>query len=131
MFDLCTPLMAEPKLVARHGDFPLLTGQFQSHQFALEAFPDTIGYRKIPSLWMQVTLATKLPVNGTVDILARAQNIEFFSPSPFQSTSPKKKAFTATPISMSTPCLPAVAVKTSKRWSPATRRSASAPAPWR
>jgi hypothetical protein len=81
MFDLCTPLMAEPKLVARHGDFPVLTGQFQSHQFALEAFPDTIGYRKIPSLWMQVTLATKLPVNGTVDILARAQNIEFFSPS--------------------------------------------------
>ena len=37
--------------------------------------------RKIPSLWMQVTLFVKLPINGTVDILARVQNIEFFSPS--------------------------------------------------
>jgi hypothetical protein len=81
MFDLCLPLLADPKLAQRRGDFPLLTGHFQSQKFTLEAFPDTIGYRKIPSLWMEVTLATKLPVNGTVDILARAQNIEFFSPS--------------------------------------------------
>jgi hypothetical protein len=81
MFDLCLPLFTETKLTERRGDFPSLTGLFQSQTFTLEAFPDTLGYRKIPSLWMQVTLAAKLAVNGTIDILARAQNIEFFSPS--------------------------------------------------
>ena len=81
MFDLCIPLQIEPLLTERRGDFPLLTGRYRAETFALEAFPDTLGYRKIPSLWMQVTVATKLPVSGTIDILARAQNIEFFSPS--------------------------------------------------
>lgn len=80
MFDLCLPLLAEPTLAERRSDFPLLTGRYRSEKFTLEAFPDTLGYRKIPSLWMQVTLAAALPVNGTLDILARAQNIEFFSP---------------------------------------------------
>ncbi len=81
MFDLCLPLLGEPKLDERRGDFPLLTGQYRCETFTLEAFPDTVGYRKLPSLWMQVTLAAALPVHGTLDILARAQNIEFFSPS--------------------------------------------------
>ena len=78
MFDLCIPLQIEPQLTERRGDFPLLTGRYRAETFALEAFPDTLGYRKIPSLWMQVTVAMKLPVSGTIDILARAQNIEFF-----------------------------------------------------
>lgn len=81
MFDLCIPLLIEPQLTERHGNFPLLTGRYCAEKFTLEAFPDTLGYRKIPSLWMQVTAETKLPVSGTIDILARAQNIEFFSPS--------------------------------------------------
>ena len=58
----------------------MLKGRYRAEQFTLEAFPDTLGYRKFPTLWMQVTLAATLPINGTVDILARAQNIEFFSP---------------------------------------------------
>jgi hypothetical protein len=81
MFDLCLPLFEQPQLLERRGGFPALTGGYRAEKFTLEAFPDTIGFRKIPSLWMQVTLAAKLPVNGAVDILARPQNIEFFSPS--------------------------------------------------
>ena len=81
MFHLCLPLFVEAEVTERRGDFPMLAGLFHSQRFTLEAFPDTLGYRKIPSLWMQVTLTATLPINGTVDILARPQNIEFFSPS--------------------------------------------------
>jgi hypothetical protein len=81
MFDLSLPLFDQPQLAQRRRDFPVLTGYYRSEKFTLEAFPDTVGYRKIPSLWMQVTLAAALPVKGTLDILVRAQNIEFFSPS--------------------------------------------------
>ena len=81
MFDLCLQLFDQAKLTQHSHDFPSLTGYYQAAEFALEAFPDTVGYRKIPSLWLQITLAAALPINGTVDILARAQNTEFFSPS--------------------------------------------------
>lgn len=81
MFDRCLPLFDQPHTTQRNGEFPSLAANYRCETFELEAIPDTVGYRKIPSLWMQVTLAAKLPVNGTVDILARAQNIEFFSPS--------------------------------------------------
>jgi hypothetical protein len=81
MFNLCLPLFDQPKLAQHSGDFPSLTGNYQGAEFVLTVLPDTVGYRKIPSLWLQVTLAAALPINGTVDILARAQNTEFFSPS--------------------------------------------------
>lgn len=81
MFDRCLSLFDQPHTTQRNGEFPSLTGNYRCQTFALAAIPDTVGYRKIPSLWLQVTLVAKLPVNGTVDILARAQNIEFFSPS--------------------------------------------------
>lgn len=81
MLDLCLPLFDQAHITQRNGEFPLLTGNYRRETFTLQAFPDTLGYRKIPSLWMQVTLAATLPINGTIDILARAQNIEFFSPS--------------------------------------------------
>ena len=81
MFDLCVSLFDNPQFEQRCGDFPSLTGHFQSTKFTLTAIPDTIGYRKIPSLWMQVTLFSALAVDGTIDVLARPQNIEFFSPS--------------------------------------------------
>jgi hypothetical protein len=80
MFDLCLPLFEQLQITQRPNEFPSLKGQYRSEQFVLEAFPDTLGYRKFPTLWMQVTLTATLPINGTVDILARAQNIEFFSP---------------------------------------------------
>ena len=81
MFDLSLTLFDLTQLTQRRGDFPTLTGYYRSEKFSLEAFPDTVGYRKIPSLWMKVPLAAVVPINGTVDILARAQNTEFFSPS--------------------------------------------------
>lgn len=50
----------------------MVNGRYRAEAFTLEAFPDTLRYRKIPSLWMQVTAETKLPVSSTIDILARA-----------------------------------------------------------
>src|SRR5262249_51733657 len=42
---------------------------------------DHMAVRKLPSLWLQVTLIGPLPVPGVVDFLARPQNTEFYSPS--------------------------------------------------
>ena len=63
MFDLCLPIFEDPQFKQHQGEFPLLTGYFQATKFTLMAIPDTLGYRKIPSLWMQVTLVSELAVN--------------------------------------------------------------------
>jgi hypothetical protein len=40
-----------------------------------------MAVRKLPSLWVKVSLIGDLPIPGAVDFLARPQNTEFYSPS--------------------------------------------------
>jgi hypothetical protein len=80
-FDDCRFLFEDCR-VATHGtDFPVLEGRRGGHQFRLEPLVDHMAVRKLPSLWLKVSLLGNLPVPGAVDFLARPQNTEFYSPS--------------------------------------------------
>jgi hypothetical protein len=41
---------------------------------------DTIAVRKLPSLWLRVTVRVAIPFAGVCDVMARAHNVEFYSP---------------------------------------------------
>lgn len=59
--------------------FPRLTAHLGTHAFDLQALPDSLTFRKLPALWVMVTLPTPLPVKATLDIMARPAGNEPFS----------------------------------------------------
>jgi hypothetical protein len=60
--------------------FPVLRGRFAGHEVEAGLIADTVAVRRLPSLWLAVTLKTPLPGLCTIDVLARARNTEFYSP---------------------------------------------------
>ncbi len=60
--------------------YPVLEGQYRGRAFHLDVIVDTLTFRKIPALWLRVSLLAPLPGVATLDILVRSQNTEFYSP---------------------------------------------------
>lgn len=81
VFDDCRALFDETVTEDCGVDYPRLSGRYQGASFELQPLLDHIGYRKVPSLWLSLTLRTPLPLAGTFDVLMRPQNIEFWSAS--------------------------------------------------
>lgn len=73
--------------------FPILDGRYRGHHVLLTPVLDDMGVRKIPSLWLKVTLLSSNPERGTLDFIVRPQGTEFYSPS---DSLPKKLAIPAT-----------------------------------
>lgn len=80
-FDDCRSLFEDCRVALQGTDFPVLEGRHKGYQFRLEPIVDHMAVRKLPSLWLKVSLLRDLPVPGAVDFLARPQNTEFYSPS--------------------------------------------------
>ncbi len=47
--------------------------------FDVQVVPDSLNVRKLPCLWLLVTVAEPLPVTGTFDVMLRATGAEAFS----------------------------------------------------
>ncbi len=78
-FDAVAVLFADARTsVLSHG-FPRLAGRWRDRAFTLSALPDALGYRKLPALWVSITLAEPQPVAGTLDILMRPSGLEPFT----------------------------------------------------
>src|SRR5262249_14879782 len=80
-FDDCRSLFADCRVSQSGSDFPILDGSYEGHRIRLEPVVDHMGVRKLPSLWLKVSVLGALPLDGTIDFLARPQNTEFYSPS--------------------------------------------------
>jgi hypothetical protein len=59
--------------------FPRMTGHREGLAFDLQAIPDTLTFRKLPALWVLVTLPEALPVKATLDLMARPSGNEPFT----------------------------------------------------
>jgi hypothetical protein len=80
LFRDCTALLEQAELRQDGLGYPTLTGRYRHHRFHIDAVIDHIAVRKVPSLWLRVSLLESLPGIATLDILMRAQNVEFYSP---------------------------------------------------
>ena len=56
-----------------------LTGRYSSHPFQIKTIADTLATRKLPSLWLMVTLPEAQPVSATTDMMMRAAGVSSFS----------------------------------------------------
>lgn len=80
LFDDCLDLVQDPTLSQDDVDFPVLTGGYRGHRVRLQLLADHVVVRKVPSLWLLATVYDELPMRSVVDLLARPQNTEFYSP---------------------------------------------------
>lgn len=80
-FDDCGSLFEDCRLQQQDIDFPVLDGHYRGHTVRLEPVVDHMSLRKLPSLWLRVTVFADLPIEGTIDLLVRPENTEFYSPS--------------------------------------------------
>lgn len=77
--DECVPLFGEASVRDGGSDYPVLHGRYRGARFEVQPLLDHVGFRKLPSLWLLVTLPGDLPVPGRLDVLLRPQNIEFYA----------------------------------------------------
>jgi len=80
LFQPAYDLFQSYRVVQERADFPVLTGRYRDHDFQIDAVIDTLTFRKIPVLWLRVSLLRALPGVAATDILVRVQNNEFYSP---------------------------------------------------
>lgn len=74
-------LLEDAALTQEPMEYPKLRGRYRGFEATIDAVVDNLSVRKVPSLWLRVTLRAESPFTGSCDILARAHNVEFYSPS--------------------------------------------------
>ena len=59
--------------------FPRITAHLGPHAFDIQAIPDSLIFRKLPCLWVMLTLPIPMPVTATLDLMTRPSGSETFS----------------------------------------------------
>lgn len=78
-FDAVKPLFDGGETRVQPTGFPRMTGRRADLAFDLQAIPDTLTFRKLPALWVLITLPETLPLKATLDLLARPSGNEPFT----------------------------------------------------
>lgn len=75
----CSALFDQPVVAIQPSGFPRLSGCHEGHAFDIQIVPDTLSVRKLPALWVLVSLPETLPTYDTVDLMMRPSGHETFS----------------------------------------------------
>lgn len=78
-FDRCQPLLTGIRPGESTTGFPRLSGLYKGHICDLQAIPDTLTFRKLPALWVLVSLPCPLPLRASFDLMIRPTGVEPFS----------------------------------------------------
>lgn len=81
VFDECNSLLQQPLASMDKANLPVLYGDYAGFKVHLSVVEDTLGWRKIPPLWLLIKVIANNPSHGTLDFIARPANNEFYSPS--------------------------------------------------
>lgn len=73
-------LVDRPAVTQASIDYPIIDGLFHGRRIRIEPHLDIIALRKLPSLWMMVTAEMAQPVDGTLCVMMRPRNLEYWSP---------------------------------------------------
>jgi hypothetical protein len=78
-FDAVANLFDRVVVQVQPSGFARLTAHKGAHAFDLQVVQDSLTFRKLPALWVMVTLPETLPVKAKLDIMARPSGNEPFS----------------------------------------------------
>src|SRR5262249_19336771 len=81
LLDEASALLLEPRFSYGRDQFPILTGRLEDRRTVrLELVADTLVCRRLPQLWLKVTLVEDRERDAlTIGILARPTGAEFYS----------------------------------------------------
>jgi len=81
-FDDCRTLFDEVKDGEGEDGFPRLEGLIAGKRLQVGFIPDTMTLRRLPQLWLSVTLLDPLPLDGAFGVLVRPTGNEFYALTP-------------------------------------------------
>lgn len=82
LLDAAVPAV-ESAIVSHGGDgFPRLDGRFKGFEVRAELIPDTMVVRRLPQLWLSVTLLAPMPHVQPFGVLVRYAGNEFYALTP-------------------------------------------------
>jgi hypothetical protein len=69
-----------PKLSIQACGFPKVEGRSKGRPFHVSLIPDTLTFRRLPQLWLDVTLKRELPsLRGSIAVLVRPSGADYYS----------------------------------------------------
>lgn len=82
LLDTCKPLLRSAISGRNEAGYATLEGLYEGYRVRLTLEEDHLTLRKIPSLWLHLLIESDPPGSrGTLGMLVRPQNTEFYSPS--------------------------------------------------
>lgn len=78
-FAAAAPLLSDLVQRIEPSGFPRIAGTHAGLRFDLQALPDTLTFRKLPTLWVMVTLTAPQDLRGETHVMARPRGQEGFS----------------------------------------------------
>ncbi len=81
MFDELESLLQHSTRTTDKANLPVLQGSYGGYKVAFSVVEDSIGWRKLPPLWLLVKVEANRATTGTLDMIVRPANNEFYSPS--------------------------------------------------
>jgi hypothetical protein len=81
LFDACGTLLQNVQKTQDQASLPVLQGSYAGYKVGLSVVVDTLGWRKVPPLWLLIKVEANTPSIGTLDFIVRPTNNEFYSPS--------------------------------------------------
>ena len=79
LFDACRSVFETSRTGIGADGFPYLDGTLAGRLVRLRALPDTLTFKRLPQLWLSLTLRSALPIDGDIAVLARPTGAEFFA----------------------------------------------------
>lgn len=77
--DAVRPLLSDATSRPEPDGFPRLAGTYGGARFDLRVVPDTLTTRKLPALWLLVTLTEPQPLSAATHLMLRPRGTETFS----------------------------------------------------
>jgi hypothetical protein len=81
VFDDCLSLLQQTQQRLDQANLPILQGQYDGYKVSMSIVEDTLGWRKVPPLWLLIKVEANVLSSGTLDYIVRPSNNEFYSPS--------------------------------------------------
>lgn len=72
-------LFTDRQEVVQPSGFPRMAGVHEGVAFDIQVVSDTLSLRKLPALWVLVSVPEALPTGATVDVMLRPTGMESFS----------------------------------------------------
>lgn len=76
----CAALLEAPRLGRDRAGFATLDGVRDDAPVAVRLIPEALVHRRLPQLWLSVSLRRPLPTGAVLDVLRRPAGAEFYAP---------------------------------------------------